>query len=62
MVRSKLNRKKKIKELAREQATLVPYNPSQEVISFDLVTLIDDESLRFKMVEEAGLHMPPLQP
>ena len=45
MGRSKLNRKKKIKELTREQATLVPYNPSQEVISFNLVTLIDDESL-----------------
>ncbi|KAL0009348.1 hypothetical protein SO802_010850 [Lithocarpus litseifolius] len=40
MGRSKVNRKKKIKELAREHATLVPCNSSQEVISFNPVTFL----------------------
>ena len=62
MGRSKVNRNKKIKELAREHATLVPCNPSQEVNSFDPVTLIDDESLKSNMAEEVGLYMPLQQP
>ena len=62
MGRSKVKKKKKIKELAREHTALVPCNPSQEVISFDPVTLINDESLKSKRVEEAGLHMPLQQP
>ena len=60
--RAKVHRKKKIKDLAREHAALVPCNSSQEVNSFDPIFVIDDESLKSKMAEEAGLHMPPMQP
>ena len=62
MGRSKVNKKKKIKEFAREHATLVPCNSSQKVISVDPISLIDDESFKSKMAEEASLHMPPQQP
>ena len=62
MGRAKVHRKKKIKELAREHAALMPCNSSQEVNSFDPIFVIDDESLKSKMAEEAGLHMPPMQP
>nr|POE65786.1 hypothetical protein CFP56_38256 [Quercus suber] len=62
MGRAKVHRKKKIKELAREHAALVPCNSSQKVNSVDPVSMIDDESLKSKMAEEAGLHMPPKQP
>nr|POE94975.1 uncharacterized protein CFP56_51131 [Quercus suber] len=62
MGRAKVHRKKKIKELAREYATLMPCNSSQEVNFVDPVSMNDDESLKSKMAEEAGLHMPPKQP
>ena len=60
--RAKVHQKKKLKDLAREHATLVPCNSSQEVNSVDPISVIDDESLKSKMAKEAGLHMPPMQP
>uniref|UniRef100_A0A7N2R5R6 CCHC-type domain-containing protein n=1 Tax=Quercus lobata TaxID=97700 RepID=A0A7N2R5R6_QUELO len=60
--RAKVHRKKKIKDLARGHAALVPYNSSQEVNFADPISVIDDESLKSKVAEEAGLHMPPMQP
>ena len=62
MGRAKVHRKKKVKELAREHAALVPCNSSQEVNFADPISMIDDESLKSKVAEEAGLHMPPMQP
>ena len=60
--RVKAHRKKKIKDLAREHAALVPCKSSHEVNFVDPVSVIDDESLKSKMAEEAALHMPPMQP
>lgn len=62
MGRAKVHRKKKIKELAREHATLMPCNSYQELNSVNPISMNDDESLKSKMAEEAGLHMPPKQP
>ena len=60
--RAKVHQKKKLKDLAREHAALVPCNSSQEVNSVDPISVIDDESLKSKMAKEASLHMPPMQP
>ena len=60
--RAKVHRKKKIKDLAREHAALVPCNSSQEVNFVNPISVIDDVSLKSKVAEEAGLHMPPMQP
>ena len=60
--RAKVHQKKKLKDLAREHAALVPCNSSQEVNSVNPISVIDDESLKSKMAKEASLHMPPMQP
>jgi len=57
-----LDKKKRLKELAREQLVFASNSPLQEVTYIESVSLNINESLTSKMAEEAGQHMPLTQP
>nr|POE94794.1 hypothetical protein CFP56_74005 [Quercus suber] len=60
--KTRMDKKKRIKELAREQSVVASNSTLQEVTYMKPVCLNISESLQSKMAEEAGQHMPPTQP
>lgn len=60
--RPQMDKKKRLKELAKEQLVFASNYPLQEVTYIEFVSLNINESLTSKMTEEAGQHMPPTQP
>lgn len=60
--RPRMDKKKRLKELAKEQLVFASNSPLQEVTYIEFVSLNINESLTSKMTEEAGQHIPPTQP
>ncbi|KAK9988625.1 hypothetical protein SO802_028864 [Lithocarpus litseifolius] len=60
--RPRMDKKKRLKELAREQSVFASNSPLQEVTYIESVSLNINESLTSKMAEEESQHMPPTQP
>ena len=60
--RRRMDKKKRLKELARKQSVFASNSPLQELPYIESVSLNINEFLASKMAEEAGQHIPPTQP